>query len=189
MQSQAENAGERKGRKPGKVKNMKYNYFEAVKADVMNWISENIDLTEYAGERDRLQEELNDSLWMEDSVTGNASGSYFCNTWKSEECLSHNWDEIERAASEFGIEPKISDGYEYGAEYWDVTIRCYYLNQAIYEVLDELEAQGAFEAEAEEEETAESAISAAAATMNGIMEGFEKTFQRSAESATETVTA
>ena len=41
----------------------------------------------------------------------------------------------------------------------------------------------------EEAEEEESAISAAAATMNGMMEGFEKTFQRSAESATETVTA
>ena len=132
----------------------RYNYFEAVKADVAEYITNEIDLNEWAGRRDDLEESLNDDLWIDDSVTGNASGSYWCNTWKAEECLAHNWDEIENVASEFGMEAKISDGYLYGAEYWDVSIRCYYLGQAIAAVLDEIENQGGFDEIADDEETA-----------------------------------
>lgn len=133
---------------------MKYNYLEAVKTDVAEYIGDEINFSDWTENRDGLEETLNDDLWINDGVTGNASGSYFCNTWKAEECLSHNWDEIETVAAEFGIEPTISDGYEHGAEWWDVSIRCYYLGQAIAEVLDEYETEGAFEA-AEEPETEE----------------------------------
>lgn len=132
---------------------MKYNYFEAVKADVNEYIRTEIDFQEWSGNREGLEEYLNDALWTEDSVTGNASGSYTCNAYQAEENLSHNWDEIETVANEWGIEATISDGYEHGAEWWDVTIRCYYLGQAISEALDEYEESGVFEAAEEEEET------------------------------------
>ena len=134
---------------------MKYNYLEAVKTDVADYVKNEVDFSDWTENRDGLEETLNDDLWINDGVTGNASGSYTFNTWKAEENLSHNWDEIETVAAEFGIEPTISvDGYEHGAEWWDVSIRCYYLGQAISEVLDEYETEGAFEA-AEEPETAE----------------------------------
>lgn len=123
----------------------RYNYFKAVKADVREYIENEIDLTEWAGNREGLEEDLNERLWTCDSVTGNGSGSYTFNTWKAEENLAHNWEEIETVAAEFGMEPKITTGYEYGAEYWDVSIRCYYLCSAIAEVLEELEEAGAFE--------------------------------------------
>lgn len=129
----------------------RYNYFEAVKADVREYVENEIDLTEWAGNREGLEEELDERLWTCDSVTGNGSGSYTFNTWKAEENLAHNWDEIETVAAEFGMEAKVSDGYEYGAEYWDVSIRCYYLGSAIAEVLEELEEAGAFEENSEEE--------------------------------------
>lgn len=132
---------------------MAYDYFEAVKADVKEWINSNIDMEDWKENREGLEEYLNDTLWMEDSVTGNASGSYTFNTWKAEENLSHNWNEIKNAAEEFFIEPTVSDGYDHGAEWWDVTIRCYYLGQAISETLDEYEESGVFEAAEEEEET------------------------------------
>ena len=148
---------------------MKYNYFEAVKADVNEYIRTEIDFQEWKENREGLEEYLNDTLWTEDSVTGNASGSYTFNTYQAEENLAHNWDEIEIAAAEFFIEPKISDGYEYGAEYWDVTIRCYYLGQAIGEVLDEYEAAGAFEAETEEAEEAPETLADIAASIAGAI--------------------
>ena len=133
---------------------MKYNYLEAVKTDVAEYIRDEINFSDWTENRDGLEEDLYETLWTADSVTGNASGSYTFNTWKAEENLSHNWDEIETVAAEFGYEPTISvDGYEHGAEWWDVSIRCYYLGQAIAEVLDEYETEGAFEA-AEEPETA-----------------------------------
>lgn len=127
-----------------------YNYLEAVIEDVKQYIEDEIDLTEWRGNRDGLEEKLNDDLFVNDSVTGNASGSYYCNTWKAEEALAHNLELIEEVAEEWGIKPTISAGYEHGAEWWDVTIRCYYLGQAIGKVLDELEEE--FEEEEESEE-------------------------------------
>lgn len=121
---------------------MSYNYLNAVIEDVKQAIEDNYNLNEYRGNREELEEKLNDDLWIDDSVTGNASGSYYCNTWKAEEALSHNLDTLAKVASEWGIEPTISDGYEHGAEWWDVTIRCYYLGQAISTVLDEIEESG-----------------------------------------------
>lgn len=121
-----------------------YNYFEAVKADVKEWIEYNMDLehdimTGTFEDIEDVAEYLNDTLWTEDSVTGNASGSYTFNTWEAEENLCHNMDLLEEVAEDFGIDPVIKAGYEYGAEWWDVTIRCYYLGQAIAEVLEEIE--------------------------------------------------
>lgn len=167
---------------------MKYNYFEAVKADVADYIRDEIDFSDWTENRDGLEEDLNETLWTADSVTGNASGSYTFNTWKAEENLSHNWNEIETVAAEFGYEPTISvDGYEHGAEWWDVSIRCYYLGQAIAEVLDEYETEGAFEA-AEEPETEEENVIA------GIGQDIAAALVKGAETAgnvadMETVTA
>lgn len=121
-----------------------YNYLNAVIEDVKEWIEYNMDLEHDIlngdfQDRDDIETYLNDTLWTEDSVTGNASGSYTFSTYEAEENLCHNMDLIEEVAAEFGYNPEIKAGYEYGAEWWDVTIRCYYLGQAIAEVLDELE--------------------------------------------------
>ena len=114
---------------------MKYNYFEAVKADVLAYISENINLDEFDS-FDDLENALNDELWVADSVTGNASGSYTFNTWQAEENLCHNWDLLAEALREFGCESV--DILDKGAEWCDVTIRCYLLGQAIAEALEEI---------------------------------------------------
>ena len=113
----------------------KYNYLEAVKEDVLNYIKENVSFEDFE-DRDELEEHLNDVLWTEDSVTGNASGSYYCNTWKSAEALAHNWDILEEALEEFGFDV---NPIEKGEEWCDVTIRCYLLPDAISEVLDEID--------------------------------------------------
>lgn len=130
--------------KQNQNKNMKenkmerYDYLEAVKADVLDYIRNEIDLTEWRGDRDSLEQQLNDDLWVADSVTGNASGSYTFNTWKAEEYLAHNWDLLAEAIDEFGGN---TDVLRQGAESCDVTIRCYLLGQAISEVLDDLEEE------------------------------------------------
>ena len=118
---------------------MEYNYMESVKADVKDYILENIDFSDFSG-REELESKLNDDLWTEDSVTGNASGSYTFNTYKAEENLAHNWDLLCECAREFGEEPVISEDYKHGAEFWDVSIRCYLLSGAIAEVLDDMES-------------------------------------------------
>lgn len=115
----------------------KYNYLEAVKDDVRDFINSEEDLFINYPDREELEEYLNDILWTDDSVTGNGSGSYFFNTFKAEKAIAHNWDLLEDALNEFG-ENNINP-IEKGAEWCDVTIRCYLLNQAINEVLDEFD--------------------------------------------------
>ena len=77
-----------------------YNYLEAVTSDVLDYIKEEINLDEWKGNREGLEEKLNDELWTVDSVTGNASGSYTFNTWEAEENLAHNWDLLAEALDE-----------------------------------------------------------------------------------------
>ena len=112
-----------------------YNYLYAMTKDIINYIEENIDLGEY-DTLEELEEHLNETLWTEDSVTGNASGSYTFSTWKAEEYLCHNLDLLADALREFSL------GLDYllekGAEAADVAIRCYLLGQAISEALGEI---------------------------------------------------
>lgn len=126
-----------------------YNYLEAITSDVLDYIKEEINLDEWKGNRQGLEEKLNDELWTVDSVTGNASGSYTFNTWEAEENLAHNWDLLAEALDEFGQDG--TDVLRQGAEAMDVTIRCYLLGQAIAEALDELEEELAEDDEDEEE--------------------------------------
>lgn len=121
-----------------------YDYREAMTEDVKEWIKENIDLTEWTEDREGLEQQLNDDLWTEDSITGNASGSYYCNSYKAEESIAHNWDLLNEALDEFG-QNDINVIKKKGAEWADVTIRCYLLWSVISEVLDELEENGDFD--------------------------------------------
>ena len=99
---------------------MTNNYYEAVKDDVLYYINENINLEDYETLED-LEEYLNDELFTEDSVTGNASGSYTFSTYKAEENICHNLDLLREALQEFGSNP----GYllEKGAEAAEMCIR------------------------------------------------------------------
>lgn len=124
----------------------KYNYKEAVSEDIRQWLKwheefkndhadeDGVWLTEDT--KDEIAEELNDTLWVEDSVTGNGSGSYTFNAWQAEENLCHNLDLLGEALEEFGCSPDYMA--KNGPEACDVTIRCYLLPQCIDEVLDEI---------------------------------------------------
>lgn len=115
-----------------------YNYLQATIDNVLAYIENEINLDEWKGNTDGLEEHLNDVLWINDSVTGNASGSYTFNTYKAEEYLAHNWDLLEEALDEWGYD---ENPIKKGAEWCDVTIRCYLLSQAIAEALEELEEE------------------------------------------------
>ena len=112
---------------------MAYNYLEAVKDDVRDYIEHEINLKDFT--RDELEEQLNDDLWTDDSVTGNASGSYTFNSYQAQENLVGNWDLVAEALDEFG--DTSTDAFRKGAEWCDVIVRCYFLGTAISEVLDE----------------------------------------------------
>ena len=119
----------------------KYDYLESMSNDIIDYIRENYtdeEIRTELNERNDWEEKLNDDLWVEDSVTGNASGSYTFNTWKAEEYICHNLDLLSEATEEFGDD---RNALKHGAEWCDVTIRCYLLGQAISNALDILEKE------------------------------------------------
>ena len=117
----------------------RYNYLQAMTDDIIEYIRSEFttdEIRERLTDRNEWKLQLNDDLWATDSVTGNASGSYTFNAYQAEEYISHNLDILAEALTEFGSD---TDYLRRGAEYCDVTIRCYLLNQAIAIALDELE--------------------------------------------------
>lgn len=132
---------------------MYYNYMEAMKEDITRAISEN----EYQYEglsREDLEEKLNDDLWIDDSVTGNGSGSYTSEAEARDMVQADGEEYYKEAVFEFCIDSETVAEHLFDYEYIDVTIRCYLLNQAISEALDDLEEDGFFEEEEEEEDEA-----------------------------------
>jgi hypothetical protein len=115
-----------------------YDYLENVKEDVRNYIEEN-KIVVTSNNRKEVEQELNDTLFVNDSVTGNASGSYTFSTLQAEENLCHNFELLTEALTEFGYNDL--SYLKKGAESCDVIIRCYLLGQAISEVLDEIEVE------------------------------------------------
>ena len=118
---------------------MKYNYLENIKEDVKNYIEENKDNESYNFNNiDEVRDLLYDDLWLDDAVTGNGSGSYYCNSYKAREALNGNEDLLVNALEEFGNDAESYKRSLTDPEFADVTIRCYLLGQAIDEVLEEL---------------------------------------------------
>ena len=118
---------------------MGYDYFAEMKNDIKDYIHNEVELSEYQS-REELEEYLQDTLWTEDSVTGNASGSYTFNRLEAREYVLDNIELLSEAAYEFGIEDSLI-GEKFLEENWewmDVTIRCYYLSTVISDVLDEM---------------------------------------------------
>lgn len=118
----------------------KYDYRQAVRGDILDYIKEH-DIKVTDNNREEVEEFLYDTLFVEDSVTGNASGSYTFNTWKAEEYLCHNLDLLAEAIDEFGADAGTYKDCIESAETADVTIRCYLLTECLSSVLDELEVE------------------------------------------------
>ena len=121
-----------------------YDYLHEMWQDVRNAIDEGYSLDEWRGRRDELEEKLNEDLLIDDGVTGNASGSYYCNSYKAMRAVMDNMELLQEALGEFGadyadIGRRFVDG---DWEYFDVTIRCHLLPSIISDVLDDIEADG-----------------------------------------------
>ena len=113
-----------------------YYYRAEMTTDIIDYLKGTYtseELREKLSDREAFEEELNDDLWACDLVTGNASGSYFCNTYAAEEALCHNWDLLRESLDEFCCDDV--NPIEKGAEWCDVTIRCYLLREVISSVL------------------------------------------------------
>ena len=125
-----------------------YNYLESMKSDIKDYIKNEVNTSNYS-DREELENDLNDILWNEDSVTGNASGSYTFNRADAKEYADNNMDLLVEACKEFGVdnETVCKKFFAEDWEYFDVTIRCYLLNQAISEALDEIDLEFATDEE------------------------------------------
>jgi len=111
---------------------MDYNYFESVTSDIVDYLHENREGTEFFTNSDK--EKILDDLWIEDSVTGNASGSYTFNTAKARENLEGNEDLVERVVSEFWVDMgKNWNDYEY----LDVSIRCLLISECLDDAIEQ----------------------------------------------------
>lgn len=91
-------------------------YQEEVKSDAMEAIKENLEYND-------SWDEMYDSLFMDDSVTGNASGSYYFNTAKAAEAVSGIIFDSD-AVDEFKAMGYDGIPTEEGAETCDVIARC-----------------------------------------------------------------
>lgn len=118
-----------------------YNYNKAMKSDILDYIHDNAsDLRAVCDDWDDLDECLNDRLLLEDTVTGNGSGSYTFNSAAALWYVGDNIDLLREAAEAFDIVAEI--GEHVGDWEWcDVIIRCHLLPQVIAEVLEALRAE------------------------------------------------
>ena len=118
-----------------------YKYEEAVLEDVKEAILERLREGNYVDYDDLedAQDEIQEDLWTDDSVTGNGSGSYTFSTFMAELYLVGNGDLYDEALEEFGGK------YDSSPEARDVTIRCHLLGNAISEALASEDIIAAFE--------------------------------------------
>ena len=110
-----------------------YDYREAIKEDIRNYIKCNI-----ASPESLDREILYDDLFIDDSVTGNGSGSYTFDTEKAREYVYGNEHLVKEAVKEFGCTPETLVEHFFDYEWMDVTIRCYLLYECIERVVEEL---------------------------------------------------
>jgi hypothetical protein len=111
----------------------RYDYREEIKNDIRQYLEDN---KNYISSYD--YDDLYDKLWVADSVTGNASGSYTFSEYQAEQNLIGNKELLIEALNEFGGD--FAKALE-SSEYADVTIRCYLLGECLSEVLEEMEEE------------------------------------------------
>ena len=115
----------------------KYDYYDAVKEDVLNAIEEDDELLPREDEdRTDYENRLNDALWASE-VTGNGPYAYY---YSDEEdaiaAVMTNLDLCIEAYQEFGVDED-AVAFMRNISSADVTIRCYILPSAIQNVVEE----------------------------------------------------
>lgn len=119
-------------------------YMDEVKSDAMDAINENLEYND-------SWDEMYDSLLMDDSVTGNSSGSYYFNSYKAEEAISGIIFDSD-AVNEFKAAGYDGIPTEEGAETCDVIARCICLSLVSGELEEYYDSLTENEEEEEEEE-------------------------------------
>lgn len=123
-----------------------YNYYRAMKEDVKEMIRTYDACGGFCeiDSIDELADWIQETAWDDDSVTGNASGSYTFSRVEAKANVLDNMDLLLEMAESFG-ETAEQIGQHFlneDWEYFDVSIRCYILGDVAYsvaaEVIDEL---------------------------------------------------
>ena len=105
-------------------------YKNQIKEDVLSFAEESKGYI-------HTMEQFRDDAFISDSVTGNGSGSYFCNSYKAQEALGDLiWsDDLADMFRDYGYE---GVPMEKGPEYIDVSVRCFLLDEVISENEEEI---------------------------------------------------
>ena len=116
----------------------KYDYYDAVKEEVLCAIEEDDELTPHKDEdASDYEERLTDALWASE-VTGNGSYAYY---YSDEEdaiaAVMGNLDLCREAYREFGINED-AVAFMSNISCADVTIRCYILPSVIHDIIEEM---------------------------------------------------
>ena len=115
----------------------KYDYYEAVKEDVLKAIEEDNELLPREDEDEEdYEERLADALWASE-VTGNGSYAYY---YSDEEdaiaAVMWNLDLCREAYQNFGVDED-AVAFMSNIRSADVTIRCYILSSIIHDIIEE----------------------------------------------------
>ena len=107
-----------------------YNYREEIKKDIVEALKTDYESREF--------EELYDKMWVDDSITGNGSGSYTFDRELAKKYVLDNMEVAVDAFDDFSDHARFTDWlHNRDYESIDVTIRCYLLGECLQEVLDE----------------------------------------------------
>lgn len=117
------------------------NFLDEVRNDLKQMIIDNYPTRKQLEEADR--ETIYDDAFVDDSVTGNGSGSYYFNTWKSKENVLNNEEVVEEMIDEFCVDMK---EHWNDWEFLDVLCRCYLLGQIdIDELIEEIKEKNGWD--------------------------------------------
>lgn len=108
------------------------NFLNEVRNDLKQMIIDNYPTRKELEEADR--DTIYDDAFIDDSVTGNGSGSYYFNTGKSRENVINNEEVVEEMIDEFGVDMR---EHWNDWEFLDVSCRCYLPGQVDIEKLIE----------------------------------------------------
>lgn len=121
--------------------------------DIREYIEDNIQREAWIGCKEALEEYLNDELFCSD-VTGNEYGYYYGNKEQSKESVLKNMNLLGEALFDFGVDSETvaRKFIEEDWEYFDVLIRCSIVSNYIRAVLDDLDNDGYFDDNEDDDE-------------------------------------
>lgn len=127
---------------------MAYNYIDAMVEDI-NRIWMDGDQYRYGSwgdcdTFDQLIDQMYDDLFVDDSVTGNGSGSYTFNSYDAMEFIYGNEYLFNDAAADFCLTDEAIAKHIFDYEWIDVLIRCSLLCQALQEWAERYDIESQF---------------------------------------------